>query len=81
VADLLALEALHELEFQSLGKGGGHVRGVVGSISLPVTANGAYESPSPRGGPASADAPTYDIDVSGSGSGRSAFRRISCISL
>ncbi len=63
MADLLALEALHELEFQSLGKGGGHVRGVVGSISLPVTANGAYESPSPRGGPASADAPTYDIDV------------------
>jgi membrane-bound lytic murein transglycosylase D len=63
VADLLALEALHELEFQSLGKGSGHVRGVVGSISLPVTPADAYDAPTPRGGPASADAPTYDIDV------------------
>lgn len=67
VADMLALEALHELEFQGLGKGSGHVRGVVGSLNLPASA--AASEPDardrwvPRGGPASADAPTYDIDV------------------
>ncbi len=65
VADLLALEALHELEFRSLGKGADHVRGVVGSLTLardgivPASDGGAV----PRGGPASASVPSYDIDV------------------
>jgi membrane-bound lytic murein transglycosylase D len=67
VADLLALEALHELEFGSLGKGSDHVRGVVGSLTLgpsgSAPAADAAVAPGPRGGPASAAMPSYDIDV------------------
>ncbi len=67
VADVLALEALHELEFGSLGKGADHVRGVVGSLTLGPSdsAPGADPTapPGPRGGPASAAMPSYDIDV------------------
>jgi membrane-bound lytic murein transglycosylase D len=60
LADLAALEALHELEFRSLAKGAGHVRGVVpapriGELEVNLAA--------PRGGAASAAGPTYDIDV------------------
>ena len=65
VADLRALEALHELTFGGLGKGAEHVRGVLqapdGSVrpGLELLALGDE----PRGGPAAADGPTYDIDV------------------
>jgi membrane-bound lytic murein transglycosylase D len=58
VADLLALEALHDLTFAGLGKGAEHVRGVV-----PTPTTGSFEAiDAPRGGPA-AGGPTYDIDV------------------
>ncbi|UCF40651.1 MAG: transglycosylase SLT domain-containing protein [Gemmatimonadota bacterium] len=60
LADLAALEALHELEFRSLAKGAGHVRGVLPAPRLteldPMLA-------APRGGAASGAGPTYDIDV------------------
>ncbi len=67
VADLMALEALHEAEFKSLGKGADHVRGVVSGLDLAPYASG-YPDPSeiqpgPRGGPASATGPTYDLNV------------------
>ncbi len=60
LADLEALEALHELEFGSLAKGAEHVRGVVPAPRLSeLDASLAM----PRGGAASAAGPTYDIDV------------------
>ena len=67
VADLVALEALHEAEFKSLGKGAEHVRGVVTGLNLAPYASG-YPDPSevpagPRGGPASSADPTYDLNV------------------
>lgn len=60
LADQAALEALHELEFRSLAKGAGHVRGVV-----PAPRFSEFEASlaAPRGGAASAARPTYDIDV------------------
>lgn len=66
LADLKALEALHALEFKSLGKGTEHVRGVLSALDLgsvgAVFATGA-EASGPRGGPASLEGPSYDIDV------------------
>jgi membrane-bound lytic murein transglycosylase D len=60
LADQRALEELHELEFRSLAKGAGHVRGVVPAPRLSeIDASLA----APRGGAASAAGPTYDIDV------------------
>ena len=60
-ADEQALQALHELEFRSLGKGANHVRGVV--LTLDSTRNnpGPNRVGSPRGGTASA--PSYSLDV------------------
>ncbi|MEE8572039.1 MAG: transglycosylase SLT domain-containing protein, partial [Gemmatimonadota bacterium] len=59
VADQEALEALHDLEFGSLGKGAEHVRGV-----MPAPDPGAMDGrQSGGGGPAAAPGPTYDIDV------------------
>ena len=67
VADLMALEALHALEFKSLGKGADHVRGVVAGLNLaPYAEEGAEAAaiaPGPRGGPASVAGPTYEIDI------------------
>lgn len=67
VADLVALEALHEAEFKSLGKGADHVRGVVAGLNLAPyvssSSDPAVFGPGPRGGPASSAGPTYDIDV------------------
>jgi membrane-bound lytic murein transglycosylase D len=59
LADQKALEALHDLEFGSLGKGAEHVRGV-----MPAPAPGAMDDRgSSGGGPAAVPGPTYDIDV------------------
>lgn len=58
--DQAALEALHELEFRSLAKGAGHVRGVLPARPLTELDAGLA---GPRGGTASAAGPTYDIDV------------------
>jgi membrane-bound lytic murein transglycosylase D len=58
LADLAALEALHDLKFGSLGKGAEHVSGVIPS---PDTAG--IEAAVSRGGPAAAAEPVYDIDV------------------
>jgi len=67
VADLVALEALHELEFKSLGKGAEHVRGVVAGLNLAPYAASTSEMgdvpTGPRGGPASIAGPTYEIDI------------------
>jgi membrane-bound lytic murein transglycosylase D len=60
LADQAALEALHELEFRSLAKGAGHVRGVV---PAPRISELDASLVTPRGGAASAAGPTYDIDV------------------
>lgn len=59
-ADWAALDALHELEYKSLAKNGEHLRGTLtppdwGELERLAVAEG--------GGPASADVPTYDIDV------------------
>ncbi|MCH7684229.1 MAG: lytic transglycosylase domain-containing protein, partial [Gemmatimonadetes bacterium] len=60
-ADERALQALHELEFRSLGKGANQVRGVV--LALDSTRNNPAPRRvgSPRGGTASA--PTYSLDI------------------
>ena len=60
-ADERALQALHELEFRSLGKGANQVRGVV--LALDSTRNNPARRRvgSPRGGTASA--PTYSLDI------------------
>ncbi len=66
LADLNALEALRALEFRSLGKGTEHVRGVLSALDLgSVGAALSYgsEGNGPRGGPASLEGPSYDIDV------------------
>ncbi len=68
-ADLAALEALHRLEFSSLTKGASHVRGVlpVGALSLVQLDQVSDEAErmfgATRGGAASAENPTYDIEV------------------
>ncbi len=67
LADLVALEALHDLEFGSLAKGADHVRGVVSAAGLSNLGaqlrSGAGLPPGPRGGPASAAAPAYDLEI------------------
>lgn len=66
-ADEAALWALRELEFKSLTKGAGHVRGVVPAPSpgffRAAAAADDMLAASSRGGPASTSAPTYDINV------------------
>ncbi len=59
LADEAALEALHDFQFTSLAKGGGHVRGTVSAPASPVMSDLA----GPRGGAASSAGPTYDIDI------------------
>jgi membrane-bound lytic murein transglycosylase D len=61
LADLAALEALHDIGFTSLAKGAEHVRGVMPAPT--VTGFDDELGGGSRGGPASAAAPTYDIDV------------------
>ncbi len=66
LADLNALEALHALEFRSLGKGTEHVRGVLSALdlgSVGAALSHGPEASGPRGGPASLEGPSYDIDV------------------
>lgn len=65
VADQRALEALHELTFTGLGKGAEHVRGTVQAPdqSAEPVLDALSFGDEPRGGPAAADGPTYDIDV------------------
>ncbi len=60
LADEAALDALHALEFASLGKGAGHVRGVMRAPALTGAEDGAAH---PRGGTASTDGPTYDFEI------------------
>lgn len=65
-SELAALEALQELEFGSLAKGAGHVRGVIPVPDLEQirrAGDGLDLFASSRGGAASATGPTYDIDV------------------
>lgn len=67
VADEAALVAIQQLEFRSLAKGAGHVRGVVAAPDPQAVdqddVEGALRLGRPRGGAASASGPTYDIDV------------------
>lgn len=60
-ADERALQALHALEFQSLGKGANHVRGVVSAIDPTPNNPASRRVGSPRGGTSSA--PSYSLDV------------------
>lgn len=65
-AELAALEALQELEFGSLAKGAGHVRGVlpVPDLEQIRRASDALDLfAASRGGAASSASPAYDIDV------------------
>ena len=67
-ADRAALEALDTLDFRSLGRRAGRIRGQV-TASVPAIAEDAIADESahlfrtPRGGAASVAGPTYDIDV------------------
>jgi membrane-bound lytic murein transglycosylase D len=60
LADMVALDALQELEFGSLTKGAEHVRGVV-----PTPPVGAFRASRPRTEPrgGASSAPTYDFPV------------------
>ncbi|MGD8727474.1 MAG: lytic transglycosylase domain-containing protein, partial [Gemmatimonadales bacterium] len=59
LADQRALEALHDLEFGSLGKGAEHVHGTMAAPGPGVAGSAVMGG----GGPAAALGPTYDIDV------------------
>jgi len=60
-ADERALQALHELEFRSLGKGANHVGRVVSARDSTRNNPAPRRVDSPRGGTASA--PSYSLDV------------------
>jgi len=67
-ADQAALEALDTLEFRSLDRRAGHLRGELATPNEPVSAGDvAQESErmftASRGGTAAVSGPTYDIDV------------------
>jgi membrane-bound lytic murein transglycosylase D len=65
LADLEALEALQELEFQSVAKGADHLRGTLPPPELDDDAEVWVLSSmtNPRGGAAGAVTPKYDIEV------------------
>ncbi len=60
-ADERALQALHALEFRSLGKGANHVRRVVPALDSTPNNPAPRRVGGPRGGTASA--PSYSLDV------------------
>ncbi len=60
-ADGRALQALHELEFRSLGKGANHVGRVVTALDSTRNNPAPRRVGSPRGGTASA--PSYSLDI------------------
>jgi membrane-bound lytic murein transglycosylase D len=67
-ADLRALEALKNLEYRSVAKGADHVHGTLTASDLGDVASSSgitppRATPGPRGGPARAAGPSYDIDV------------------
>jgi membrane-bound lytic murein transglycosylase D len=62
-ADLAALEALRDLEYQSVAKGANHVRGTLSAADLATAADAHRVGTSSRGGAASVAGPTYDLDV------------------
>ena len=65
-ADRAALEALDTLDFRSLGRRAGRIRGQVTAPAVSdeaVADEGVRLFHAPRGGAASATGPTYDIDV------------------